>query len=428
MMPLNLNIVKIEHLCYSIVAMDNLRKLVLSAEESVFESTDEDTRKSRRTPLQRGNLGYTPAELRFKYEDDHDMRQIEVNGRRIPIHMAVVPGGRRLPLLKAMLTTACERNCHYCSFHSNRDYRRITFKPDELADTFHTVCRIGKVDGLFLSAGICAGGANTQNNLIDTAEILRHRLGYRGYLHLKIMPGAERGQVLRAMQLANRVSINLEAPNPQRLAFLAPTKQFIDELLQPLRWIEEIRHNIPSNQGWNNRWPSSTTQFVVGAAGESDLEILSAVTRLTKTVKLARSYFEAFTPVQGTPLENYPAEDPLRQHRLYQASFLLRDYGFDLEDLPFTEIGRLPMNQDPKSVYAQATLVGAPVEINRADRTELLRVPGIGPHGAAAILNARRRGRLHSLSDLRKLGVLAERASPYITVNGRRPPQQLILL
>lgn len=407
--------------------MDNLRKLVLAATESVFEASDEGFRKSKRTPLQRGTLGYTPAELRCKYENIHDMREVEVDGRRIPIHMAAVPGGRRLPLLKAMLTTACERNCHYCSFHSNRDYRRITFKPNELAETFHSVYRSGKVDGLFLSAGICAGGVNTQNNIIDTAEILRHKLGYRGYLHLKIMPGAERGQVLRAMQLANRVSINLEAPNPQRLALLAPNKQFIDELLQPLRWIEDIRRNIPSNQGWNDRWPSSTTQFVVGAAGESDLEILSTVTRLTKTLKLARSYFEAFTPIQGTPLENHPAEDPLRQHRLYQASFLLRDYGFDLEDLPFIDSGHLPMDQDPKLVYAQATLVNAPVEINHADRAELLRVPGIGPHGAAAILNARRRGRLHSLSDLRKLGVLAERASPYITVDGHRPPRQLVL-
>jgi predicted DNA-binding helix-hairpin-helix protein len=235
------------------------------------------------------------------------------------------------------------------------------------------------VEGLFLSAGIFAGGVNTQNHLIDTAEILRAQLGYRGYLHLKIMPGAERDQVLRAMQLSNRVSINLEAPNPKRLARLAPTKQFFDELFRPLLWIEDIRLNIPHNRGWNNRWPSSTTQFVVGAAGESDLEIL-------------------------------------------------RDYGFDLEDLPFSADGRLPMDQDPKIAYAQVALVEAPVEVNRADRIELLRVPGIGPKGASSILKARRLGHLRSLSDLCKLGVLAERASPYITLNGRRPPQQMPLL
>lgn len=409
-------------------AMDRLRKLVLSAGESVFEASDETTRKTRRTPRRQGTLGYTPAELRCKYQDDQDMRQIEVNGRHIPIHMAVVPGGRRIPLLKAMLTTACDRNCLYCSFHSNRDFRRITFKPDELAKTFHSVYLTGKVEGLFLSAGIFAGGVNTQNHLIDTAEILRAQLGYRGYLHLKIMPGAERDQVLRAMQLSNRVSINLEAPNPKRLARLAPTKQFFDELFRPLLWIEDIRLNIPHNRGWNNRWPSSTTQFVVGAAGESDLEILSTVTRLRHTANIARSYFEAFTPVQGTPLENHPAEDPLRQQRLYQASFLLRDYGFDLEDLPFSADGRLPMDQDPKIAYAQVALVEAPVEVNRADRIELLRVPGIGPKGASSILKARRLGHLRSLSDLCKLGVLAERASPYITLNGRRPPQQMPLL
>ena len=116
--------------------------------------------------------------------------------------------------------------------------------------------------------------------MLDVAEILRTKFGYRGYLHLKIMPGAERGQVMRAMQLTDRISVNLEAPNPERLSCLAPSKRFSDELLQPLGWIEEIRNNRPDQRGWGGRWPSSTTQFVVGAAGESDLEILSTVSRL----------------------------------------------------------------------------------------------------------------------------------------------------
>jgi predicted DNA-binding helix-hairpin-helix protein len=263
--------------------------------------------------------------------------------------------------------------------------------------------------------------------MLDVAEILRTKLDYRGYLHLKIMPGAERDQILRAMQFADRISINLEAPNPDRLSFLAPAKQYTDELLQPLRWIDEIRKSIPAYRGWGGRWPSSTTQFVVGPAGESDLEILSTVSRLHQIHGLTRAYFEAFTPVYGTPLENHPAENPVREHRLYQASFLLRDYHFDLEELPFSPDGLLPISTDPKLAYAKSTLADNPIEINLASRTELLRIPGIGPRGANTILRCRRKGRMRYLSDLRKIGIIAERAAPYITLDGHRTPQQLSL-
>ncbi len=394
----------------------------------MFESVGECRSESRPPPHRTKVFGYTATELRDRYGSTSGMRWIEVDGRRMAIHLTSVPSGRRVPVLKAMLTTACERDCRYCIFYAGRDFQRITFKPEELARTYHDIHRAGLVDGLFLSSGIFAGGTNTQNHMLDMAEILRHKLRYRGYLHLKIMPGAERGQVLQAMQLADRVSVNLEAPNSKRLACLAPTKDFSNELLRPLRWIEEIRREAPPKQGWGGRWPSSTTQFVVGAAGESDLEILTTVAQLNQSFSLSRAYFEAFTPVQGTPLENHPAEDPLRQHRLYQASYLLRDYGFDLEDLPFTIERHLPIHIDPKLAYAQTTLSETPVEINRAEREKLLRVPGIGPRGAEAIIHSRQHGSLRQLSDLRKIGVLAERAAPYITLNGKRPPQQLTLL
>ena len=408
--------------------MDKLQKLSLSSQATMFESIGECRMESRPPHHRTEGFGYTTTELRNRYGTTSGMRWIEVDGRRMAIHLTSVPSGRRVPVLKAMLTTACERDCRYCIFYAGRNFQRITFKPEELARTYHGIHRAGLVDGLFLSSGIFAGGTNTQNHMLDMAEILRYKLRYRGYLHLKIMPGAERGQVYRAMQLADRVSINLEAPNSKRLACLAPTKDFSDELLRPLRWVEEIRRETPPKQGWSGRWPSSTTQFVVGAAGESDLEILTTVAKLNQSFSLARAYFEAFTPVQGTPLEDHPAEDPLRQHRLYQASYLLRDYGFDLEDLPFTIERRLPIHIDPKLAYAQTTLSETPVEINQAEREKLLRVPGIGPLGAKAIIHSRQQGSLRQLSDLRKIGVLAERAAPYITLNGKRPPQQLALL
>jgi predicted DNA-binding helix-hairpin-helix protein len=304
----------------------------------------------------------------------------------------------------------------------------VSFSAEEMARIYMRVHRAGLAEGLFLSTGILRGGPSTQDRLIDTAEILRHRLGYRGYLHLKIMPGAERDQVWRAMQLADRVSVNLEAPNASRLERLAPHKSFEAELLTPLRWMEELRQEMPERLGWRGRMPSSATQFVVGPAGETDLEILSVSERLLRSHRLARVYFMAFNPVQGTPLEDHPPENPVREHRLYQASYLIRDYGFDLEDLPFVDGGKLPIDQDPKRAYAEAHLREKPLDLHRAAREELLRVPGIGPRGAEAILRARREaGALRDLGDLRRMGIVAERVAAYVLLEGRASGGQLRL-
>jgi predicted DNA-binding helix-hairpin-helix protein len=340
-------------------------------------------------------------------------------------HPAQMPNGRQIVLLKTLLTSACERDCYYCPFRAGRDFRRATFKPQEFAELFSKLNQAGIAEGLFLSSGIAGGGVSTQDRLIDTADILRNRLGFRGYIHLKVMPGADQDQVYRAMQLADRVSVNLEAPNTERLARLAPRKQFIDELLEPLKWIEQIRRSRPAQLGWNGRWPSTVTQFVAGGADESDLELLTTTTWLMKNVRLKRAYFSAFHPIRDTPLENKPAVDPLREHRLYQASFLLRDYGFELEDLPFQADRNLPLPVDPKLAWAQVNLAGRRVEINRADQRELLHVPGIGPKGAETIIKARRMGKLRDLSSLNKLGVNGVRAAPFILLNGRKPPDQL---
>jgi predicted DNA-binding helix-hairpin-helix protein len=241
------------------------------------------------------------------------------------------------------------------------------------------------------------------------------------------MPGAEQAQVERAMQLADRVSVNLEAPNTARLASLAPQKVFIEDLLRPLRWVEEIRKNQSSQKGWKGRWPSTTTQFVAGGAGENDLELLNTTFYLTRTLRLARVYYSGFKPVAGTPLENQPAINPWRQNRLYQASFLIRDYAFDLEDMPFNGAGELPLDVDPKLAWARAHLSETPLEINRADLHELLRIPGIGPQGARAILSARRANKIRSISDLKSLGVRTSRAIPFILLDGFQPARQLAL-
>ncbi|HWQ84925.1 MAG TPA: radical SAM protein [Anaerolineales bacterium] len=343
------------------------------------------------------------------------------------IYPAVMPNGKRLPMLKTLLTSACERNCYYCPFRAGRDFRRATFKPDEMAQTYMALHRAGIAHGLFLSSGVAAGGVHTQDLLIDTAEILRKKYAFGGYIHLKLMPGAEYDQVLRAMQLTDRVSINLEAPTPEQLVRLAPSKYFYSELFQPLRWVEQIRQTQPEHLAWKGRWPSSTTQFVVGAAGESDLELLATTSHLHQQAGLGRAYFSSFHPIQDTPLENLPAENPARELRLYQASFLLRDYGFELEELPFKADGHLPLDRDPKLAWAHQHLSQQPVEINRAGREELLRIPGIGPKSAKAILHARRVSSLCSLSDLKKIGVDPARATSFILLEGKRPPVQLAL-
>ena len=342
-------------------------------------------------------------------------------------HPAQLPNGKQVVLLKTLLTSACERDCYYCPFRAGRDFRRATFKPQEFAELFMKMNKAKMAEGIFLSSGIAAGGANTQNKIIDTAEILRKKLGFRGYMHLKIMPGAEKGQGERMMQLADRVSINLEAPNTERLAKLAPHKIFIEELLRPLRWVEEIRRSQPAYKFWNGKYPSTVTQFVAGGSDESDLELLTTTNWLMKNVRLTRAYYSAFFPIRDTPLENKAAVDPLREHRLYQASFLLRDYGFDLEEMPFTQNENLPLHTDPKMAWAQQTLKGNPIEINKAERRELLRIPGIGPKHADAILQARRTTKLRDLTALRKMGIIVARVSPFVLLDGRRVESQLAM-
>ncbi|MBN1267221.1 MAG: hypothetical protein JXA25_17145 [Anaerolineales bacterium] len=381
---------------------------------------------SARSPLKAPPDGITRSEYRRRFGEKN--AAVTTDCRALPIYHSALPGGRRAPLLKAMITTTCERRCHYCAFHPSTNIPRIQFTADEMASIFMQLFESGRVHGLFLSSGITNGGANAQNIILDTAHILRHRYAFRGYLHLKIMPGAEIGQVLQAMRLADRVSVNLEAPSAHRLKILAPKKQFGEELLQPLQWIEQLRLSQIPETSFHNRWPSSSTQFVVGASGESDLEILQASQHLFTHLKLARIYYQAFSPQPGTPFENLPPEQPSREHHLYQASILLKQYNFDVEELPFDASGNLPETSDPKLALARNTLAEDPVEINHAPLEHLLRIPGIGPTGAMSILKARKTGALNDLSQLTRLGIFAERAAPFILLDGQRPSYQMKLL
>jgi predicted DNA-binding helix-hairpin-helix protein len=394
--------------------MDVVNKLKSVATQMHLEPAEETTLRPRVTPAS----SVAPCgQVVPKSSAD---RKREALG----IYHAAIPGGKTVPLLKTLLTSACERNCFYCPFRAGRNYRRTTFKPEEMAQAFMDMNRAGMVQGLFLSSGIIGGGVRTQDKLLATAEILRHKHQFQGYIHLKIMPGAEKAQIEQAMRLSDRLSVNLEAPNDRRLGLLAPRKQFVDELLRPLQLIEGIRKTQSPRAGWKGRWPSTATQFVVGAVGESDLELLTTSAYLIRRQGLRRVYYSAFNPISDTPLENNPAEDPLRKHRLYQASYLFRDYGFDMEEMPFDEQQNLPLDTDPKLAWALANLREMPIEVNRANRQELLRIPGIGPKGAWAIVRARRKGILREVKDLKAIGVQTKRLKPFVLLDGKRPDYQ----
>ena len=403
-------IVKIEKLFYNYPMTEPLKKLHLLAEHVGYELDD-----SPGCPL---------------YVRPNPEKKIEQLGiDELPhISYATLPGGRKIPLLKTLLTSACENDCHYCGCRSASNIRRETFKPDELARLFMLIYQKGYVKGIFLSSGVVGGGVRTQDLLIKTAELLRFKFHYRDYLHLKIMPGSEYEQVLQSMKLADRVSTNLEGANTKRLYELAPMKQFHQQLLDPLKWVDNIRKNMSPAYAWNGRWPSTCTQFVVGGTDESDVELLQISEFLYSQLHLSRTYYSAFSPIPGTPLENRQAENDWRRYRLFQASFLLRDYPFQMEDMAFDHLGRLPLDRDPKQAWAEAFLKEQPIEVNTASREELLHIPGIGLKGVNQILSIRKMNPFKSTGDLKRAGIILGRAAPYILVNGRQLAYQPSLI
>ncbi|MEW6189466.1 MAG: putative DNA modification/repair radical SAM protein, partial [Actinomycetota bacterium] len=326
---------------------------------------------------------------------------------------AVLPDGRNVLLLKVLMTNACENDCFYCANRCSRDFPRLSFRPEELAELFMSLYHNRRVQGLFLSSAISRGSAATMEKMIKTAEILRLKHKFGGYIHLKILPGASFDYVQRAVELASRVSVNLEAPSKGRLLKITSSKDFENDLLLRMKWVKSLTSQenfLPAGQ---------TTQFVVGAADESDREILETTDYLYREVNLTRAYFSAFQPLKDTPLEEHPPTPLMREHRLYQADFLLRRYGFKFNEIVFDERGNLPLDMDPKMAWVLKHPREFPVEINKADGNTLLRVPGIGPKSAARIIKARAKNKFYTLDELKEVGVVVKRAAPFILIDGR---------
>ena len=331
------------------------------------------------------------------------------------IYPAVGKKGSCVRLFKVLQSNACEGNCFYCANRKDRDFQRINFSPHELARLFIQYYRQRLVDGLFLSSAIHGSANQSEEKMLATLQILRHKYDYGGYIHYKVLPGTDETLIKRAARLADRLSINLEAPNEKCLAQLSPSKKFTPDLMGGLEKIARLNQEKPLKAG-------ITTQLVVGAAKETDREILSVSDKLYQNYKLWRVYYSAFMPIIDTPLERMPPCPPLREYRLYQADFLLRKYGFTPEELPFEKDGNLPQEYDPKLAWALKNEDKFPLEVNKADFSELLRVPGIGRISAKRIVESRRLEKFSRLEQLKPTGAVLRRARNFLTLEGKFYP------
>ena len=335
--------------------------------------------------------------------------------------------GVRMRLLRILMTNACSFNCHYCPMRRDRALPRSLLKPEELVRIFLGAVRRGWCEGLFVTTGIPGRPVHVADQLIAALELLRERHRFAGYIHVKLVPGAEAAQIERLTALATRVSINFETPCGATLATIAPEKNFevtrgdferVRGLV--LREREARAYGRPADPLHPGGVAGMTMQFVVGATPDTDRDLIHAVGRLRSGGGVHHAHFSAFRPISRTPMEDAPAAPALREHRLYQASHLLAAYGFTADEIPFPAGGNLALGTDPKAAWALSHPERFPVEVRSASREELLRVPGIGPQAARRLVEQRRRVVIRGLADLRRLGVITGRAAGFITVGGRR--------
>jgi predicted DNA-binding helix-hairpin-helix protein len=335
--------------------------------------------------------------------------------------------GMRMSLLRILMTNACSFNCHYCPMRRDRSMRRTLLKPEELVRIFLGAHQRGWCEGLFITTGIPGRPVKVMDDLIQVLELLRERHRFAGYIHVKLVAGGETDQIDRLTQLANRVSLNFEAPCGSSLTQIAPEKSFATTLhdFERVRKLVTMERQAqaygkPKDPLHPGGTAGMTIQFVVGATKDSDQALLGTISGLRAGGGLHHPHFSAFRPISDTPLENAPAAPALREHRLYQAAYLLRDYGFTPEDVVYGAAGNLPLSHDPKTSWALHHPEWFPVEIMSASLEELLRVPGIGPRAGRRILAERPNTVFSGLKDLRRLGVITARAGGFVTLRGKR--------
>ncbi len=334
--------------------------------------------------------------------------------------------GRCISLLKVLMTNVCAYDCAYCVNRRSADMQRAIFEPRELAELTIAFYRRNYIEGLFLSSAVLVSPDFTVERMIETLRLLREQHRFNGYIHAKAIPGADKALLDRLGTLADRMSVNIELPSQASLKLLAPdkTKQAI---LAPMSY---IRDRIAQGKGERAIIKSAakfapagqSTQMIVGASEESDLKILGLTEALYQNYKLKRVFFSAYIPaVDNSLLPALDTKPPLlREHRLYQADWLLRFYGFSSAELLDEANPNFNPYLDPKCNWALHHPELFPVEVNRAPYQTLLRVPGIGVRSAQRIMKARRAGSL-DFAGLKKLGAVLKRAQYFITCSGKRP-------
>lgn len=333
------------------------------------------------------------------------------------IYPVTLPNGGTSILFKTLLSNVCSNDCKYCPLREDVDIRRCSLGLDETASVFLDYYHQGKVSGLFLSSGVLGSPDATMDRLNATAHILRKKYQFKGYIHLKIIPGASDAAIEHAVSLASAVSLNIETPGEKYLTELSSKKKYIPDIIEPIKLISRL-----TAAGSKYQRTKQTTQFIVGAAGESDAEIVKYVRALYDRLRMHRVYFSAYQKGLGDasiageqPNQEKPADAFMREHRLYQVDFLFRKYGFAESDIVFEKNGNLSLATDPKEAWAMRNPEVFPVDINRASRFELLRVPGLGPVTVKRILQQRKTARIRRIEDVGKVGLRLERASKYVT-------------
>lgn len=332
--------------------------------------------------------------------------------------------GRCISLLKVLMTNYCAYDCKYCINRRSNDTRRTAFTPRELAELTVQFYRRNYIEGLFLSSGVLRDPDYTTLRMIETLRLLRREFAFNGYIHAKAIPGTSPELVQQLGYLADRLSVNIELPSQKGLAALAPDKSKA-AILAPMRLIEAQGRQNKEELVKYRHAPAfapagQSTQLIVGATEDSDRHILHLTESLYNRYRLKRVFYSAYVPVVENPLlpDLHTKPPLLREHRLYQADWLLRFYGFRADELLDDQHPNFDPMLDPKCYWAITHPEQFPVEIMTADLGRLLRVPGIGPTGARRILSARRTGLLH-FDDLKKMGIVLKRAQFFILCGGR---------
>ncbi len=330
-----------------------------------------------------------------------------------------LPQGGYSVLLKTLMSNACTNDCIYCPLRSDSNVRRCSLEPEEIARVFMEYLKKRAIFGLFLSSGVINNPDYTMDQLNRVAHILRYKHQFRGYIHLKVIPGASDGAIEDAMKLASALSLNIETPGKKHFDLLSDKKDYDKDIIHPLK----LMSNLTQKGGRYSR-VRCTTQFIVGASDETDSEIVKYMYGLYERLGFDRVYFSSYQKGLGKPEipgENRAASDTdrpfMREHRLYQVDFLIRRYGFSLQDILLDRSGNLSLDRDPKEVWAEMHPEFFPVRINKSDREELLRVPGLGPASVKKILKMRSEARINRIEDLGIRGKRLEKIKGYVALS-----------